>query len=233
MLKRFRFAKVIVVVAVLLALGLVYGYAALAKEAEPGVARWAIKTSLPADADVSQPRDIPLLRLLILEDPPGIKPNDKRFRTTRIPEFPNSMDLTEGEIISTSGWLHLVAMEPDGDYHIQISYSRTDGNNCLIVEVPKDDPQFVKNSPQVRQCAGTVREFVRNQFLKGKALSVGGVTVVEPAVYVKVTGQLFYDDYHVTEKKENQHRGKKGMKAKTLWEIHPVTKIELATPPQQ
>ena len=124
-------------------------------------------------------------------------------------------------------------MEPDGDYHIQISYSPTDGNKCLIVEVPKDDPQFVKNSPQVRQLAGTVREFVRNQFLKGKELSVGGVTVVKPAVYVKVTGQLFYDDYHVTEKKEKQHRGKKGMKAMTLWEIHPVTEIEAATPPQR
>ena len=78
-----------------------------------------------------------------------------------------------------------------GDYHIQISYSPTDGNKCLIVEVPKDDPQLVKNSPQVRQLTGTVREFVRNQFLKGKELSVGGVTVVKPAVYVKVTGELF------------------------------------------
>jgi hypothetical protein len=41
---------------------------------------------------------------------------------------------------------------------------------------------------------------------------------------VTVTGALFYDDAHVGD----QPRGKKGMKASTLWELHPVTAIGFA-----
>ena len=37
----------------------------------------------------------------------------------------------------------------------------------------------------------------------------------------EVAGQLFYDDAHVGD----QPRGKRGMKAATLWELHPVTHI--------
>ncbi len=227
MRKQFGFAKRIVSIAVLLAIALVYTYSALATDAKPGVERWPIKTSLPGGVEVNQAKNVQLLRLLILEDPPGVKNSDKRYQAARIPELPNSLDLKEGDIISTVGWLHLVAAEDDGDYHIQISASPTDGNNCLIVEVPKDDAEFVE-SPQVRQLARNVREFIRTQILKGKEPAVGGSKVVTPAVFVKVTGQLFYDDAHVG----TPPRGKKGMKAKTLWEIHPITKIESATPPK-
>ena len=44
--------------------------------------------------------------------------------------------------------------------------------------------------------------------------------------FVRVAGQLFYDDAHVG----TPPRGKKGCKAETLWEIHPVTDIGFATP---
>lgn len=54
----------------------------------------------------------------------------------------------------------------------------------------------------------------------------GSGTVVEP-VFVKVTGQLFYDDAHVGD----PPRGKKNMKAATLWELHPLIDIKLAHPP--
>jgi hypothetical protein len=218
-------ARGTVVVALLLAVTMVYADSSWAKDAKPGVERWPIKTSLPAGAEVTKPIEVPLLRLLILAEPPGVTHNDRRYQAARIPEFSNSLDLKEGDIISTSGWLHLVAAEDDGDYHIQISASPTDGNNCLIVEVPRDEAQFV-TSPQVRQLSGAVREFVRTQVLQGQEPPVGGVSVVSPAVYVKVTGQLFYDDAHVGD----PPRGKKGMKAKTLWEIHPITKIDAATP---
>jgi hypothetical protein len=231
MRRQFKFTRGIVAVAVLLAVALVYVSAAAAKDAEPGKERWPIKTSLPADADVDRPREVQLAKLILLEDPPGVKTRDKRYQAARIP-FVTWLDFKEGDIISTTGWLHLVAAEPDGDYHIQLSNNPTDGNHCLIVEVPKDEARFVE-SPQVRQLAGEVREFIRHRFLKGKELSVHGIHVVKPAEYVKVTGQLFFDDSHVTEKQENQNRGKKGMKAKTLWEIHPVTKIEAVTPPQR
>lgn len=42
--------------------------------------------------------------------------------------------------------------------------------------------------------------------------------------FVTVTGQLFYDDAHVG----TEPRGKKGCKAESLWEIHPITAIVFA-----
>ena len=45
-------------------------------------------------------------------------------------------------------------------------------------------------------------------------------------VHVQVTSQLFYDDAHVGD----PPRGKKGCKAATLWELHPVTDLEFAQP---
>ena len=44
--------------------------------------------------------------------------------------------------------------------------------------------------------------------------------------YVEMTGQLFYDDAPVGD----SPRGKKGCKAATLWELHPVTELRFARP---
>ena len=46
-------------------------------------------------------------------------------------------------------------------------------------------------------------------------------------VYVTMTGQLFYDDAYVGE----PPRGKKNMKASTLWELNPVTGLAFAPLP--
>jgi len=43
-----------------------------------------------------------------------------------------------------------------------------------------------------------------------------------------MTGQLFFDDSHVGD----APRGKKGMKAATFWELHPVTAISFAPVPR-
>jgi hypothetical protein len=133
--------------------------------------------------------------------------------------------VSEGDIITTFGWLHLVAGESDGDYHIQISESSSDGNNCIVVEVPKDDPNYVE-SADLRQQASAVRSWIRDRLFDGREPSTGGSVLTRP-VYVGVVGQLFYDDAHVGD----QPRGKKGMKAATLWEIHPVTHMGFAKPP--
>jgi hypothetical protein len=51
--------------------------------------------------------------------------------------------------------------------------------------------------------------------------------VLQHPVYVTVTGILFYDDSHVGD----PPRGKMGMKAATLWELHPVTAMVFAPKP--
>ncbi len=189
----------------------------------PGKVRWPIKTSVPEGANLENPIEVNLQDLLKLENPPDVGKNDRRYRAARIPAFQNSLGLKEGDIISTKGWLHLVAAEGDGDYHIQISASETDGNHCLVIEAPTPETRFVK-SARIRKMSAEVRAFVRENFLNGKQPPKGG-KIVRPKL-VRVVGQLFFDSWHVT---DAEPRGKKGMKAATLWEIHPITKMELVT----
>ena len=72
------------------------------------------------------------------------------------------------------------------------------------------------------------REFVKYRILANQEPFATGSRLVHP-VMVQVTGQLFYDDSHIG----YQPRGKQGMRAATLWEIHPVTSISFAHPMQQ
>jgi hypothetical protein len=188
-----------------------------------GVERWEVKTSVPAGAKKAVV--VPLTDLLALKDAAGVKHNDARYETARIPaevgeKFP------EGTIVTTTGWLHLVAGETDGDFHIQISASATSGDDCLIVEVPNPDPKFTATAG-LRPEFQVVRDLILSKMLAGKAPSAGGSVMRHP-VFVTVTGVLFFDDSHVGD----PPRGKKDMHAATLWELHPVTALAFAPKPQ-
>ena len=206
--------------AVLLSICFVLLPAQKPKGMKPGVERWPIKTS--AHHMNETPKDVDFAKLIALPDPAGVKKNDARYQDAFIPTFQNILNLREGDMVRISGWLHLVAYETDGDFHIQISNSETDGNNCLIVEVPY--PTYVKSAPNLKKLCNTVRNYIKRNMLKGKDPS--SATVLSKAVYVTVTGQLFYDDSHVGD----PPRGKKGMHAATLWEVHPVTDVQITQP---
>jgi hypothetical protein len=94
------------------------------------------------------------------------------------------------------------------------------------VEVPNPDPKFAPSADLEPKFAA-VRDLIKTKMLAGKDPSVSG-SVMQHPVYVTVTGILFYDDSHVGD----APRGKKGMKAATLWELHPVTAIAFAPAPQ-
>jgi hypothetical protein len=81
-------------------------------------------------------------------------------------------------------------------------------------------------SAPVREYAKTVREFIQSKLLNDQEPSTRGSVMQHPP-FVQVTGQLFYDDAHVGD----APRGKKGCKAATLWELHPVTEIMFAAQP--
>ena len=190
-----------------------------------GVERWPVKTSVPAGTNFSKPDTALMADLLALKDATGVTHNDPRYQSVRIPaqagdQFP------EGKLVSTTGWIHLVAAEPDGDYHIQLSDSATSGDPCLIVEVPNADPAFTA-TPELRPKFQAVRGLIKTKMLGGKDPSPTG-NVMQHPVYVTVTGIVFFDDSHVGD----PPRGKKGMKAATLWELHPVTAIAFAVKPQ-
>lgn len=184
--------------------------------------RWQVKTTLAPEADPSRGAQVALADLIALPDAPGVAKSDKRFQTARIPEAIGRLRLREGQIVTTRGWLHLVAHPADDDYHLQLTTSRENGNGCLIVEIP--DPQKIGDN-RLRPLADAARQWVRDHALGGDKPKKKG-TPLDTPIFVTVTGALFYDDAHVGE----PPRGKRGMLAGTLWEIHPVTSIAEATP---
>jgi hypothetical protein len=190
-------------------------------EIKPGVERWKIKTSVPAGAHATH--TVAYDAFAGYGEIEGVKHNDSRYQTKRIPDSIENRH--EGDVVAVKGWIHLVARENDGDYHVQISDSATNGNHCIIVEVPNPDIKFVANAA-LRAKAQVVQDFIREKLMRGKVPSSNGALMIHPP-YVRVVGQLFYDDSHVGD----QPRGKKGMKAATLWEIHPVTGMAFAPKP--
>lgn len=183
-------------------------------EFTPGVKRWNIKTSLVNF------KTVPLADLLQLNKP-FEHFIEAEFDKNRIPIIVQPDSLKEGDIVTTTGWLHLVAQEDDGDYHIQITNSREWEDSCLIVEVPYAG--FVKDTGLSEKCAD-VRKFIREEILNEDGETIGEDSL-ETGVYVTITGQLFYDGGH------GGMRGKSGMRSYTLWELHPLFSIKLEQEP--
>jgi hypothetical protein len=190
----------------------------------PGVERWAIKTSLPAH---SKKRTVPLSELLALPNPISKESTD--YDTTRIPYTVGTRSLKEGDIITTKGWIHLVALEDDGrthrdgDYHIQIRTSEEWADTCLVIEIPYSP--FVPDSNLATIC-GSARQFIKTNLLNNKEPGARG-NKLDHAVFVTIKGQLFFDAPHL----KGNPRGRRGMKSYTPWEIHPVTSLEFARKP--
>ncbi len=114
-----------------------FSFAFSALASAPGKARWPIKTSVPEGADLDHPSRADLGDLIDadkLPDAPGVTKNDARFQDALIPKFDNPLGVTEGNILSTVGWLHLVAAEGDGDYHIQISPAHDDDHGTAFLK---------------------------------------------------------------------------------------------------
>jgi hypothetical protein len=194
---------------------------------EPGVDRWSIKTSV----DLNQtPKKVTLKKLLKLGNP--IEHDSQSFDENRITTAVGG--LKEGDLITTKGWMKLVAFEhsgPDGDYHIQLRTDSTWGDTCFIIEIPYED--FIENDAALKDSCRNAREFVRERILENvnKEPSTKGNVIGK--AYVRVTGALFFDSHHIN---ANPLRGKKGkmtepMKSYTCWELHPVTHIEFAKRP--
>ncbi len=202
---------------------------AFAQTLNPGVDRWAIKTSLLPH---SQRKNVSLRSLLALSNP--IESKSKEYNAERIPTLVEG-DLKEGDLVTTTGWLELVALEDDakkhrdGDYHIQLRNYSAWADSCLIVEIPF--PDFIEDTKLKESCA-KARAFVKERLLGGNEPSKKGTPLIHPA-YVRITGQLFFDAAHL-------HGGLRGktpkgyplMHSYTCWEIHPVVVIAFSPLPK-
>ena len=162
-----------------------------------------------------------------------MEPDGFDVQNKRIPKSGGDK-ASEGDIVTITGWLHLVAFEGgakgDEDYHIQVSDSLTDGGDCVIVEAP--NPAFITNKALAKK-SSDIRLWVRTNLLhNAKKIPSSKGNPMEHPPFVKATGQLFFDSTHDEGDDPSGGRGKKGMKAGTIWELHPLTDLRFAPKPQ-
>jgi hypothetical protein len=227
-----------------LLLAMVAGPFAQAECTSPGKERWDIKSSVPAGANLDKPKRVKLTDLVKLKNPPGVTNKDKDFADKRIPAFENPLGVKEGDLVSVTGFLFLVATEDnDCEYHIQISATVPDFasasssdpvilEDSMIVEVAR--PDAIADA-KLRQAVEDTRAFIRDKLkIKngkgGNEPSGRGILMTHP-VFVRVSGQLFFDDAHLLKDGGSQARGKRGLRTNTLWELHPVYAISFAKKP--
>ncbi len=185
----------------------------------PGKDRWKVKTTL-----MKSPKKKPITfaDLFDFEDPISSY-HKSEVDARRIPTVVGN-EFQEGNLVTLTGWIHLVALErsadhKDGDYHIQMLEGSKWKSGCLIVEVPY--PDFVSDPVLKEQCR-KIRETIRVHMLDNKQPPANGKKL-KKAVQVRITGQLFFDASHMG----SEPRGKQKMKAVNCWEIHPLTHLEI------
>ena len=191
----------------------------------PGVERWDIKTSLMPGTIGQAPHQITFTHLRDLHGPSAALLHDTSIRMRKA----QATGPQEGDIVSTTGWVQLVAVEAtkkkntdivtDGDYHIQVSAARDNRDGVVIVEVPR--PEFVSD-PALKQKVDALRAMLRTKLHGGTEFSRNSGSCIVHPVRMQLVGQLFYDASHTTSGDPGGGRGKQGHKAATLWEIHPL-----------
>ena len=198
------------------------------QEFNPGKERWTVKTSVNQFRPV---KEIALGELLTLPVP-IIKYSGKsreEYQDQRFPDTVGRHHLREGDIVTTYGYLMLAAVEEDkngedGDYHVQIRIKSTWGDSCLVVEATY--PPFIIGNKALQDSCKKVRDFFDRYILKRmKKACFGSDGITAP--YVKITGQLFFDAYHMTTPPRGKQNciTKEKMKSYTCWEIHPIIAI--------
>lgn len=179
--------------------------------------REEIKSSLPPGADLDQARNLTLMDLSMLPEPPGLQKNDPRYQDARIPAFPNSLGLKEGDVVTVSGWLHVVRSMGDGDYNLRFSSRPDSADHYIVSEIPDGDDAPKQLQPLIE----AAREFVKTTMLDGKDPSKQGTTLGNP-VYVQITGQLYFNDANPGNPPRPDAQG---LQRASYWEIHPGLKL--------
>jgi len=194
---------------------------------QKGEDRWEIKTTVPAGSLDRAARAISLESLMDTQNPPLTK-NQRAALAERLwagritveGKDGNDVTLREGSMISVEGFLYRARCQKDGDYHLEIGIvNRKGAAHCLVVEVP--DPGQIKNNAELKSRVTNVRETL-------DGLPAGIFTGKGDHIPVKIIGQLFLDAHHIQKNDPGGGRGTKHC-ATNVWEIHPVSGLEVAT----
>jgi hypothetical protein len=187
----------------------------------PGKERWYVKTSQPLPGPVLATT---LNALIDLPTPPSVKRNDPRYRFFRMPQWEyQGHTYAEGRVYRIAGWLRYAMEAGDGDYHVQIYETETAVERCLVVEIPRPEPKFVRSAP-FRAVLQQPREFIELLY-HGRPNG----HFLEVPVFVEVEGILFLDNYHLQQDGTAVRHGAHGCHS-TAWELHSVTRFEVIPP---
>lgn len=180
----------------------------------PTMGRWPIRTSVLPTANLDRPKKIALQDLMALPNPQGVKRQDVRYQSTRIPPSPNVPAVAEGDIVTTEGWVRAIIAQASGDWEIKISPTIT-SKETLIAKAP---PGSCVNSPGLQEAVQGVRDEVRAEIMPGGRPAM----VINPPVRVRITGQLFFNTAHIG---DPHLRLAGGFPTRSLWELNPIVAV--------
>ena len=142
---------------------------------------------------------------------PGILSQKRRFRKQDSP-----LDPREQQVYTVEGnlWRFKVE-EEDCDFHLEVS----------VPGGTKKDIRIVAEIPQAPAFAAAREELLRG-LKAARDLIPGQRVTVKGSVPVRLTGYAFCDAQHYTVAEPKRGKGHGTQYVATIWEIHPVWKIE-------
>jgi len=172
-------------------------------------ARAALKNKKPAD-DISV-STISVSDILNWDVPSGVA--NPRVRQSKMPIDPH-----ESKAFTLTGDLWSVELQlSDCDLHLELTKPGGEANDDrIVVEIPARD--FATD-------ARTAILDKRTEMTKAKLIKKNGTDFLKP-VRVTLTGVGFFDATHWTKKKPKIGTDHGTKFVKTLWELHPVFKVE-------
>jgi len=200
---------------------------AVAQVAKPctavGKDRWEVKTSAPLAA--ARPRSLAFADFAKWPAPA----DPASLRTARTRSAAAVGGLREGDLVSLTGWIRLLATSSDDcDFHIEVEAAAAGAGGAIIVEIPQPDAQHVAGAALRPQLVSARRQLLAALKIKG-APSLRGNLIGK--AYMTATGALFFDAWHYPAcAKRGKQQAKLGA-ALTCWEIHPVISVAFAPRP--
>ncbi len=130
--------------------------------------------------------------------------------SARIPE--------EVRNVSVEGWIHFAKKEDDNDYHVIVGTSENLADaQTMNVEISGLPPRSSRSFHKLNQARQDFEAMFNSALSQ---MNRSGYAHLTPT-HVQITGSLFYDIDHAA-----GVVGPTGHRAKSAWEIHPVTSIQ-------
>jgi hypothetical protein len=128
---------------------------------------------------------------------------------------PNVRVAEENRNVRVIGWMFHAKREGDEDYHVLVGTKSSGVDNTFMNVEVSGLPPSGKDRSDLKAA--------RTQFenIAQRTISRARYNDFTPPIKVRITGSLFFDGDHAP-----GSIGSKGHKPKTVWEIHPVAKIE-------